>query len=218
MSEPVGEPVSEPEATAAPTPLFTEAQDPSWPFVALALGAVTLATASALTPMGRVARAGVAAVAAGGVGLLAWEFILPMHTAVVPEEVQIRFGRRTRFRIPLKHVVRAYYREYSPLAEFGGWGIRFGTEGRAFNLRGNRGVQLELKSGRKVLIGSQRAEELAEAIRRACGCEGAEAEPEIVEETIPESEPAAVTIDVDGEADAEVITQDADGDDATEIT
>jgi hypothetical protein len=42
-------------------------------------------------------------------------------------------------------------------------------KGWAYNVRGNRGVQLELANGKRILIGSQRAEELAGAIGEAKG-------------------------------------------------
>lgn len=58
-------------------------------------------------------------------------------------------------------------RRYDPIREYGGWGIRRGRKGGAFNVSGDRGVQLVFTNGRRLLIGSQRAEELAAAIERA---------------------------------------------------
>ena len=56
---------------------------------------------------------------------------------------------------------------YRPIADYGGWGIRSGRDGeRVLNARGNRGVRLELADGTRLLIGSQRPEELAETIER----------------------------------------------------
>jgi len=55
-------------------------------------------------------------------------------------------------------------RTYKPLREYGGWGIRYGAKGKAYNVRGNRGVQLKRTSGELILIGSQRPEELAGAL------------------------------------------------------
>ena len=37
--------------------------------------------------------------------------------------------------------------------------------GKAYNVSGNRGLQLELSSGKKILIGSQRADELARILQ-----------------------------------------------------
>jgi hypothetical protein len=59
-----------------------------------------------------------------------------------------------------------YAREYSPILEYGGWGIRFDMfgAGKAYNARGNKGVQLVLKNGKKLLVGSQKPQELVAAI------------------------------------------------------
>jgi hypothetical protein len=57
-------------------------------------------------------------------------------------------------------------RTYQPIREYGGWGIRAGRGGMAYNVTGDRGVQLELVNGKRLLIGSQRAGELAAAIHQ----------------------------------------------------
>ncbi|HYD22898.1 MAG TPA: hypothetical protein VEB40_15550 [Flavipsychrobacter sp.] len=52
-------------------------------------------------------------------------------------------------------------RTYKPIREFGGWGWRHSFKnGRAFNVSGNWGLQLVLKTGKKVLVGTQKADEL----------------------------------------------------------
>lgn len=58
-------------------------------------------------------------------------------------------------------------RTYRPILEYGGWGIRYGLHGRAYNVSGNRGVQLTLADGKRILIGSQRPDELAAALAQA---------------------------------------------------
>lgn len=55
---------------------------------------------------------------------------------------------------------QAYVRKYNSFLDFGGWGIRFSSHGKAYNTSGNHGLQLILKSGDKILIGTQKAEEL----------------------------------------------------------
>ena len=67
-------------------------------------------------------------------------------------------------RIPLDDLKTYQVRTYSAIREYGGWGIRHGLNGKAYNVRGNRGVQLELVNGEQVLIGSQRPDELSEAL------------------------------------------------------
>ncbi len=57
-------------------------------------------------------------------------------------------------------IKNAYVRKYKPLSEFGGWGIRYGWNGRAYNTSGNMGLQIILKSGKKILIGTQKPNEI----------------------------------------------------------
>ncbi len=59
-------------------------------------------------------------------------------------------------------------RKYKPIREYGGWGIRLGSRkaGRAYNIKGNIGLQLVLKSNRRILFGTQRAEALKRAMKK----------------------------------------------------
>jgi len=70
-------------------------------------------------------------------------------------------------RVPLSDIRSAVEVRYDPAAEYGGYGIRSPAKGLAYIAGGNRGVQLELKDGRKLLIGSQRTGELARSIIQA---------------------------------------------------
>lgn len=55
--------------------------------------------------------------------------------------------------------------EYRPIREFGGWGIRFRAGEVAYTVSGTRGVRLELKEGKRILIGSHQPERLASGIK-----------------------------------------------------
>lgn len=70
-------------------------------------------------------------------------------------------------RIPLSQVRSAKAITYDPVRDYGGYGIRSGRLGAAYIASGNRAVQLELASGRKILVGSQRADELAAKLSQA---------------------------------------------------
>jgi len=50
--------------------------------------------------------------------------------------------------------------KYRPILEFGGWGYRIAWKGVAYNCRGNDGLIIRLKNGRKVVIGTQKPDEL----------------------------------------------------------
>lgn len=62
---------------------------------------------------------------------------------------------------------KCYVRTYRPLKEYGGWGYRlsFG-KGKALNVKGNKGIQLEFKDAKKLLIGTQKEEEAQKVIER----------------------------------------------------
>ena len=68
-------------------------------------------------------------------------------------------------KIILDQVKSAETRVYKPIREYGGWGIRYGKRGKAYNVSGNVGLQLEFNNSIGLLIGSQRADELLEALK-----------------------------------------------------
>jgi hypothetical protein len=61
-------------------------------------------------------------------------------------------------------------RSYQPVKEYGGWGIKgWSLNRRAYNVSGNQGVELTLRDGHQIMIGSQRSQELASAIAAGLG-------------------------------------------------
>ena len=71
-----------------------------------------------------------------------------------------------KFKVIRKEEIEKYeVRKYSPIREYSGWGIRYswGKSGRAYNVKGNIGLQLYLVDGKKILFGTQRGD----ALRRA---------------------------------------------------
>lgn len=94
--------------------------------------------------------------------------LLKMETQVRSDGLYIRFFPfHIHFRkFSPDDIDECHARQYRPILEYGGWGIRCGLSGngRAYNVSGNKGVQLVLKNGRRLLVGSQRALELEKAI------------------------------------------------------
>ena len=56
--------------------------------------------------------------------------------------------------------------EYSPLKEYGGWGIKYGFKGKAYNVSGNNGVKVFLKNGVNIMFGSQKHKELEKVLKK----------------------------------------------------
>lgn len=55
-------------------------------------------------------------------------------------------------------------RTYSALKEYGGYGIRQGTKGKAYNVYGKLGIQFEFHDGKRLLIGTQKPQEFMQAL------------------------------------------------------
>lgn len=68
-------------------------------------------------------------------------------------------------------VEQAYVRKYRPIGEFGGWGIRIqpGRRSRALNVSGNIGLQLVMKNGAKLLIGTRNGNAMESALASTDG-------------------------------------------------
>ena len=99
-------------------------------------------------------------------GVLVLMLISKLETEVRVDGLFVRFypfHLRER-KIELEKVVSFRDVTYRPIWDYGGWGLRFGKGGRAYNVSGRSGVRLEFANGKHLLIGSQRSEELAAAI------------------------------------------------------
>ncbi|TPE43997.1 DUF6141 family protein [Pontibacter mangrovi] len=104
-----------------------------------------------------------------GLGLPYFFYSMSLTTEVQPGQVLVRFWpfHIKPVRIPL-HLVRDYERvTYNPIGDYGGWGIRWGFKGKAYNMSGNEGVKLYFYNKGPLLIGSQNAGELFQAISEA---------------------------------------------------
>lgn len=107
-------------------------------------------------------------------GLLWLMWASRLVTEVRDDGVYVRFFPFHRhFKVFLWEDIESFEaRTYRPILEYGGWGLRFGLGGTAYNVSGNRGLQLVLGSGGwsdRLLIGTQRPEELAMAVQSARG-------------------------------------------------
>lgn len=71
--------------------------------------------------------------------------------------------RKTRM-IDLDGLTQVSSVQYRPAMEYGGWGIRYGRNGRAYNVTGDLGVRLDYDNGRHLLIGTRQPDTLKEAI------------------------------------------------------
>lgn len=111
-----------------------------------------------------------AGIAVAIVGLLTVNAcFLRLDVEVRDDHVFIAFGpiNLIRKRIHFSDMGTVRGLTYSPLREFGGWGIRPGRRRTAWTIRGNQAVAITLRSDRQIYVGSQYPQRLAGAIRTA---------------------------------------------------
>ncbi|WP_447640181.1 MULTISPECIES: hypothetical protein [Chitinophagaceae] len=93
-----------------------------------------------------------------------------LDTTIKKDGIYVRFFP---FHLKFKHyawnsLTKSFVRPYSPLTEYGGWGLRLGLGGKgtAFNVSGDKGLQLEFTSNKKLLIGTNKPDELTEVLNK----------------------------------------------------
>jgi len=103
-----------------------------------------------------------------GILFPAFMLSLRMVTEVRYDGLYIRFYpiHRSFRKYPFESIRSYEVRDYSPLKDYGGWGIRFGPKGQAYNVSGSKGVFLVLENGKNLMVGSKQPDELAAAISR----------------------------------------------------
>lgn len=93
-----------------------------------------------------------------------------LDTIIKKEGIYVRFFP---FHLKFKYyawdrLIKSFVREYSPISEYGGWGLRLGLfgKGTALNISGNKGFQLEFTDNKKLLIGTNKSDELTETLNK----------------------------------------------------
>ena len=89
-------------------------------------------------------------------------------TAIYEKEIRLRFPPfffKEKI-IPLQMIKNMEVRKYNPITEFGGWGLRYGLRGKAYNVKGNMGLQIQFINSKKLLIGTQKPDQVTWAISK----------------------------------------------------
>ncbi len=100
-----------------------------------------------------------------GIGIPVLLFSVKLITELRLDHIYMRLFPFTSRKINLADINNFEVCRYRPMSDYYGWGIHWSPRnGLAYNIYGNKGVQFKLIDGKKILIGSQKAEELAAAI------------------------------------------------------
>jgi hypothetical protein len=95
-------------------------------------------------------------------GMLTFCLLISFKLRIDEEGIHYKYTpfRRKYTTITWYHVSDAYVRDYEPLYEYGGWGIKGTLKNRAYNMSGKTGLQLVLRDGNKVILGTLRPVEV----------------------------------------------------------
>lgn len=95
---------------------------------------------------------------------------LRLDTAIRQDGIYYRFlpFQWNYRKISWERISRASVRQYSPIAEYGRWGLRISMfgKGQAFNVSGDQGLQLVYDRGKKFLLGTQDPAAMESALKK----------------------------------------------------
>ena len=112
-----------------------------------------------------------------GLGLPVVTMWMRLIIRVSGDTLHVRYVPFRKRDIPLSEIAVAESKRYHPMRDYLGWGIRWmPRKGWVYSISGDRGVQLVFTNGRKLLLGSRKPIQLAEAIHTA-GTHGNHADP-----------------------------------------
>ncbi len=107
-----------------------------------------------------------------GVALLIHWLVAGLAVRLYPDRMVVGIGSSGMIakRIRYDDIERVESVRYHPLREFGGWGVRYGRDGkRAWTARGDQAVVLHLRDGIRLYVGSDRPNRLEERLRAVAG-------------------------------------------------
>lgn len=148
--------------------LFSERQYFSRWWVLLMLPAPIITTVLELTSKIKEDDALIALIIVWGLcgGIAAMFMWSHLDTEITEDEIRLRyppFINKPKV-IPYSDIKSIQVRKYDPLGEYGGWGLRYGwtnsKKNRAYNIKGNMGLQLVLNDDMRILIGTMKPDEL----------------------------------------------------------
>ena len=98
-------------------------------------------------------------------GLIALFWFMRLKTEIDNNEIRMHFFPFFKKQVHWKAIKTTEIVNYGFV---GGWGIRLGTKyGTVYNIKGNKGLAIELTNGKKFLIGTQKESELIKIVEKA---------------------------------------------------
>jgi len=95
-------------------------------------------------------------------------FILNLATRINNKGISAGFRPLPFFRRNYNwdEIKECYIRTYAPVSEYGGWGIKGFGRAKAYNVSGNKGIQIITKNNERFLIGTEKPDLARRAINK----------------------------------------------------
>jgi hypothetical protein len=95
-----------------------------------------------------------------------WFILLKLNTTISESGITAHFFGIPFFKkhIDWNDIQNIAVIEYSPISEYGGWGVRWSFNGWCYNVSGKIGIKIIQKNGKPFLIGTQQKEEAQSVI------------------------------------------------------
>ena len=96
--------------------------------------------------------------------LIAMFWFMQLKTEIDQNEIRMRFFPLVKKRVSWEEIKNAEIVNYGFV---GGWGIRLSTKyGTVYNMKGDKGLAIELLNGKNFLIGTQKPKELTAMLEK----------------------------------------------------
>ncbi|GHT54924.1 hypothetical protein AGMMS49982_20320 [Bacteroidia bacterium] len=91
-----------------------------------------------------------------------------LETQIKEDGIYVRYFpyQKQYIHLAWDEISKLYVRQYRPLSEYGGWGFNYGGYKKALTVSGKMGLQIEFTNGKKLLIGTQKPDELTELLNK----------------------------------------------------
>ena len=102
--------------------------------------------------------------------IMALFFLMNLKTVINLQGIHIQFFPFIREpKVFLwKDIQKIELKKYQPMVEYGGYGIRGLGDDKAYNIQGDIGLKLYFKDGKKLMLGTQKPNEINKIVREIC--------------------------------------------------
>jgi|TARA_B100000927_G_scaffold169406_1_gene136595 hypothetical protein len=103
------------------------------------------------------------------IAILLFFYFLELRIFITEEALYYQFFpiHMKKHQIKFTEIKKVEAVKYKPIIDYGGWGIKHGFNGKAYNVSGNLGVRIYLSNGTNILFGSKKHKEFEIVLMKA---------------------------------------------------